>query len=90
MLFLFLLSHPDIKKIKNKKKCSICSSQFNTWDAQHRWALVLIVCLNRGRRFKARFVAPTGCPGIAVPPGSAHTHLWWWVSLNSSVNQSLT
>ncbi len=31
-----------------KIKCSICSSQFNTWDAQHRWALVLIVCLNRG------------------------------------------
>ncbi len=31
-----------------KIKCSICSSQFNTWDGQHRWALVLIVCLNRG------------------------------------------
>ena len=59
-----------------KIKCSICSSQFNTWDAQHRWALVLIVCLNRGRRFKARFVAPTGCPGIAVPPGSAHARPW--------------
>lgn len=59
-----------------KIKCSICSSQFNTWDAQHRWALVLIVCLNRGRRFKARFVAPTGCPGIAVPPGSAHARHW--------------
>ena len=59
-----------------KIKCSICSSQFNTWDAQHRWALVLIVCLNRGRRFKACFVAPTGCPGIAVPPGSAHTCQW--------------
>ena len=59
-----------------KIKCSICSSQFNTWDAQHCWALVLIVCLNRGRRFKACFVAPTGCPGIAVPPGSAHTCQW--------------
>lgn len=35
-----------------KIKCSICSSQFNTWDAQHRWALVLIVCLNRGRDSK--------------------------------------
>ena len=60
-----------------KIKCSICSSQFNTWDAQQRWALVLIVCLNRGRRSKARFVTPTGCPGIAVPPGSAHTHHRW-------------
>ena len=55
-----------------KIKCSICSSQFNTWDAQHRWALVLIVCLNRERRFKARFVALAGCLGIAVLPSSAH------------------
>ena len=66
-----------------KIKCSICSSQFNTWDAQHRWALVLIVCLNRGRRSKARFVAPTGCPGIAVPPGSALTHHRWVSSTDS-------
>ena len=26
-----------------KIKCSICSSQFNTWDAQHCWAS----CINR-------------------------------------------
>ena len=71
-----------------KIKCSICSSQFNTWDAQHRWALVLIVCLNRGRRFKARFVAPTGCPGIAVPPGSALTHHRWVSLTNSDVQES--
>ena len=45
-----------------KIKCSICSSQFNTWDAQHRWALVLIVCLNRGRRFKACFARPRVVP----------------------------
>lgn len=42
--------------------------------------LVLIVCLNRGCRFKACFVAPTGCPGIAVLPGSAHA-CHWQVSL---------
>lgn len=71
-----------------KIKCSICSSQFNTWDAQHSWALVLIVCLSRGRRSKARFVAPTGCPGIAVPPGSAHTH-HRWVSFNFATQSTI-
>ena len=45
-----------------KIKCSICSSQFNTWDAQQCWALVLIVCLNRGRRFKACFARPRVVP----------------------------
>ena len=44
----------------------ICSSQFNTWDAQHRWALVLIVCFEQRAPIKACFVAPKGCPGIAV------------------------
>ena len=84
---LFLLQRSSViasRLSRAKIKCSICSSQFNTWDAQHRWALVLIVCLNRGRRFKARFVAPTGCPGIAVLPGSAHTHHRWVTFQNLS------
>ena len=56
-------SFPIASRLSRAKiKCSICSSQFNTWDAQHRWALVLIVCLSRGRRSKLALSRPRVVP----------------------------
>ena len=51
-----------------------CSLEFNSSNGDNVPKL-LIQFLRSGTRNEACFARPTGCPGIAVPPGAAHPPL---------------
>ena len=54
-----------------RSKCSICSYQLNIWYAPYPGASILNWFLTLGEVSGACSAFATGCPGIAVPPGSA-------------------
>jgi len=56
-----------------RSKCSICSYQLNIWYVPHRGTSILNWFLALGEDAGACSDFPTGWPGIAVPPGSAHS-----------------
>ena len=56
-----------------RSKCSICSYQLNIWYVPHRGTSILNWFLELGEDAGACSDFPTGWPGIAVPPGSAHS-----------------
>lgn len=56
-----------------RSKCSICSYQLNIWYDPHWGSTILNWFLNLGEDTGACSDFPTGWPGIAVPPGSAHS-----------------
>ena len=56
-----------------RSKCSICSYQLNIWYDPHWGSTILNWFLNQGEDTGACSDFPTGWPGIAVPPGSAHS-----------------
>ena len=56
-----------------RSKCSICSYQLNIWYDPQWGSLILNWFLNLGEDTGACSDFPTGWPGIAVPPGSAHS-----------------
>jgi len=58
-----------------RSKCSICSYQLNIWYAPYMGASILNWFLNLGEVSGACSAFATGWPGIAVPPGSAHSPL---------------
>ena len=53
-----------------------CSLEFNSSNGGIAPKL-LIQFLRIGTRKEACFARPTGCPGIAVPPGAAHSPFFW-------------
>lgn len=58
-----------------RSKCSICSYQLNIWYDPHWGSMILNWFLNLGEETGACSDFPAGWPGIAVPPGSAHSPL---------------
>lgn len=54
-----------------RSKCSICSYQLNIWYVAHGVTGMLIWFLGTDGVSGACSTSVTGCPGIAVPPGSA-------------------
>ncbi len=56
-----------------RSKCSICSYQLNIWYVPHRGTSILNWFLELGGDTGACSGSSTGWPGIAVPPGSAHS-----------------
>ena len=60
-----------------RSKCSICSYQLNIWYGPHWGPTILNWFLNWGEDPGACFDFSTGRPGLAVPPGMAHSpHPW--------------
>ena len=57
-----------------RSKCSICSYQLNIWYVPHWGTSILNWFLELGEDAGACSDFSTGWPGIAVPPGSAHSH----------------
>ena len=56
-----------------RSKCSICSYQLNIWYVLHRRTTILNWFLELGEVSGACSAFATGWPGIAVPPGPAHS-----------------
>ena len=56
-----------------RSKCSICSYQLNIWYVPHWGTTILNWFLELGVDTGACSDYSTGWPGIAVPPGSAHS-----------------
>ena len=56
-----------------RSKCSICSYQLNIWYVPYMGTTILNWFLVRGEMSGACSALATGWPGIAVPPGSAHS-----------------
>ena len=56
-----------------RSKCSICSYQLNIWYVPHRGTTILNWFLELGEVSGACSAFATGWPGIAVPPGPAHS-----------------
>ena len=74
-----------------RSKCSICSYQLNIWYVPHRGTSILNWFLALGGDTGACSGSSTGWPGIAVPPGSAHSPWGDIISIQKSTNsQPLT
>ena len=78
-----------------RSKCSICSYQLNIWYVPHRGTTILNWFLELGEVSGACSAFATGWPGIAVPPGPAHsprgfinTVIFFSLSLFQHVSQS--
>jgi len=56
-----------------RSKCSICSYQLNIWYVAHWVTSILTWFLDMGEVSGACSALATGWPGIAVPPGTAHS-----------------
>ena len=56
-----------------RSKCSICSYQLNIWYVPHWGTTILNWFLELGEDAGACSDFPTGWPGLAVPPGTAHS-----------------
>ena len=56
-----------------RSKCSICSYQLNIWYVPHWGTTILNWFLELGEVSGACSAFATGWPGIAVPPGPAHS-----------------
>ena len=56
-----------------RSKCSICSYQLNIWYVPHWGTTILNWFLELGEVSGACSAFATGWPGIAVPPGVAHS-----------------
>ena len=56
-----------------RSKCSICSYQLNIWYVPHVGTSILNWFLQLGEMLGACTALATSWPGIAVPPGSAHS-----------------
>ena len=59
-----------------RSKCSICSYQLNIWYVAHWATTILNWFLELGEVSGACSAFATGWPGIAVPPGPAHSSLF--------------
>ena len=59
-----------------RSKCSICSYQLNIWYVAHWATTILNWFLELGEESGACSAFATGRPGIAVPPGPAHSSLY--------------
>ena len=71
-----------------RSKCSICSYQLNIWYGPHWGPSILNWFLNLGEDAGACSDFSTGWPGLAVPPGTAHSPSWGEISNN--VNSPLS
>jgi len=77
-----------------RSKCSICSYQLNIWYVLHWSTTILNWFLDLGDDIGACSDFSTGWPGIAVPPGSAHSpwgvKIQWILTKHRDIYKSLT
>ncbi len=69
-----------------RSKCSICSYQLNIWYVLYMSTSILNWFLPLGEMPSACTALATGGPGIAVPPGSAHSSIWRRIKPNKNKN----
>lgn len=65
-----------------RSKCSICSYQLNIWYVPYVGTSILNWFLHLGEMLSACTTLATGWPGIAVPPGLAHSPFRERIKLN--------
>ena len=98
MLLLFLYRSPTVftwhrfSAFWLRSKCSICSYQLNIWYGPHWGPSILNWFLQLGEDAGACSDFSTGWPGLAVPPGAAHSpHRGKWKPiLSNKPNKQLT